>query len=122
MAQHMESLFRQINEYLGRKIRNRELSDDIRKEAQQAGPQGEGARVLYASLTRDPEAPQRYYLAADLDRPSLLECSLEGVNVLPFASTDRDAIRHFAEKIDRAFLPLIPFMPVRLAPTISLGV
>jgi len=76
-----------------------------------------GARAFHASLTRDPEVPGVHYIAADLPQPSLLRAGPDGIETQPFAPTDRDAIRHFANDIDRAFLP----RPQRERPAIAVG-
>ncbi|HYM12040.1 MAG TPA: tagaturonate epimerase family protein [Bryobacterales bacterium] len=101
----MENALRGINTYLNSKVRNCELTDEVRREAAKAGPQGDGLRAHYASLERDPKSPKIYYLAADCKGPHLLRCRPDGIDVLPFASADREAVRHFAETINRAFLP-----------------
>ncbi len=113
----MEAILRQIRAYLDDRLKNRPLTEEIRKEARESGPQGGGIRVHYASLARDPAAPEVCYVAADLDRPSLLRCRAGGVEALPFAPTDREAIRHFAENIDPAFLP----RPQRDSPAVAVG-
>ncbi|MBI3698613.1 MAG: hypothetical protein HY238_27700, partial [Acidobacteria bacterium] len=108
----------QIGSYLQEKLRGRELTDEIRNEAMRSGPQPPGTRVLYASLTRDPGAPDVYYVAADVEgRPSLLRCGPSAVEAQPFAPLDRAAIRHFAENIDRSFLP----RPQKDRPAVATG-
>ncbi len=81
-------------------------------------PSLEGTRVYRASLTQDPAVADTWYVAADAgDRPSLLRLSPAGVETLPFAPTDREAVRRFAETIDRSFLP----RPQRDQPAIAVG-
>ncbi len=93
----MEHILRELNRHIHEKV-------------------GSG-RLLEASLAQDPSRPGTWYAAADLDRPSLLEYGAAGIQVHPFASTDRDAIRRFAEQIDRAFLP----RPQGERPAIAVG-
>ncbi len=113
----MDEILRGINAYLNDRIRGRDLNDEARQEAVKAGPQPPGGRVHYASLARDPSAQDVYYLAADLDGPRLLRSMPERVDVSPFASTDREAIRDFAERIDRSFLP----RPQKDQPAVAVG-
>src|SRR5437867_6768804 len=113
----MEPDMDSVTLYLREKIGQQELTDDIRREAAECGPQPAGGRLYYRSLTRDPHAPDVFYLAADLDRPGLLRCSPQHVQVLPFAPTDREAVRNFAERIDTAFLP----RPQRDQPAVAVG-
>jgi hypothetical protein len=101
----MPAILREISDYLHAQAGNKELTDEIRGALGPSAPQIPGSRVYYESLVRDPGAPDTLYVAADLERPSLLRCRPGAVEVLPFAPSDREAIRHFAEKIDRAFLP-----------------
>src|SRR5437016_8960572 len=74
-------------------------------------------RPLLASLERDPDEPAAYYVAADRTSPQLLHVSRRGVQVRPFASTDQESIRWFAEKVNRAFLP----RPQRALTAIAVG-
>jgi hypothetical protein len=113
----MPAILREISDYLHAQAGNKELTDGIRGALEPAAPQIPGSRVYYRSLARDPGAPDTLYVAADLERPSLLRCRPGGVEVLPFAPSDRETIRHFAEKIDRAFLP----RPQRDLPAIATG-
>jgi hypothetical protein len=110
----MQDHLRRIRAYLEEKVRGRELTDQVRQEAARFGPQPEGVRVLYASLARDGDT---YYVAADMESPRLLRLAPGGVEVLPFASTDRERIRHVAEKIDPCFLP----RPQKDRPAIAVG-
>jgi len=77
----------------------------------------DGMRPLLASLERDPDEPAAYYVAADRASPQLLHVSRRGVQVRPFASTDQESIRWFAEKVNRAFLP----RPQRALTAIAVG-
>ena len=77
----------------------------------------EGTLPLLASLERDPADPAAYYVAADGPSPQLLHVSRAGVQARPFASSDRENIRWFAEKVNRAFLP----RPQRALPAIAVG-
>ncbi len=107
-----------IGQYVQENLHGRELTDEIRKEAMRSGPQPPGMRVLYASLTRDPGGRDVYYVAADIEgRPSLLRSGPSGVETQPFAPADREAVRHFAEQIDRSFLP----RPQKDRPAVAVG-
>jgi hypothetical protein len=77
----------------------------------------DGIRPLLASLERDPADPAAYYLAADGPLPQLLHVSRTGVQARPFASSDWENIRWFAETVNRAFLP----RPQRALPAIAVG-
>ena len=77
----------------------------------------EGMRPLLASLERDPDDRAAYYVAADGPAPQLLHVSRAGVQARPFASSDRENIRWFAEKVNRAFLP----RPQRALAAIAVG-
>jgi hypothetical protein len=77
----------------------------------------EGTLPLLASLERDPADPAAYYVAADGPAPRLLHVSRTGVQARPFASSDRENIRWFAEKVNRAFLP----RPQRALAAIAVG-
>jgi hypothetical protein len=92
-----------------------ELRADLAKRTE--GLLLEGARPLMASLERDPADPASYYLAADTPSPQLLHVSRTGIETRPFAPTDREAIRWFAETVNRAFLP----RPQRDLPAIAVG-
>lgn len=81
--------------------------------------------IYERSFTEDPECPSTGYVAADGDRPVLLEITatgesspgrfsnpaagmqVDGLNVLifPFAPSDRENLRTFAERVAPAFLP-----------------
>ena len=95
------------------------LTDELRADLAEraAGLQIEGARPLMASLERDPADPSSYYVAADGPSPQLLHVSRKGVEARPFASTDQESIRWFAETVNRAFLP----RPQRDLPAIAVG-
>jgi hypothetical protein len=76
---------------------------------------------LLPSLERDPDDPSGYYLAADGPAPLMLRVRRNDgkpeVAATPFASTDRESIRWFAEKVNRAFLP----RPQGALPAIAVG-
>ena len=83
-------------------------------------------RFIYPSLTVDPNSSTTFYLAADRghEKPQhkLLVFTRAadgsvGCEVRPFASTDREEIRNFAENLDRRFLP----RPQRALPAIATG-
>ena len=73
--------------------------------------------LLPASLERDPDDPSACYVAADGPTPQLLRVTRDSVQAAPFASTDRENIRRFAEQVNRAFLP----RPQRALPAIAVG-
>jgi len=105
-------MLRPIGDYV-RAIR--EVTEDARREAAQAGPQVDGVRVYWGSLARDGDV---LCVAADVEgKPSLLRCGAAGVAVRPFGPGDREAVRDFAERIDRAFLP----RPQRDRPAVAVG-
>ncbi|HYR43252.1 MAG TPA: hypothetical protein VER98_09525, partial [Terriglobia bacterium] len=58
-------------------------------------------RPLLASLERDPADPAADYVAADVPAPQLLHVSRAGVQARPFAASDRESVRWFAEKVNR---------------------
>ncbi len=76
-----------------------------------------GVRPLFGSLERDPADPGSFYLAADGAAPQLLHVKPAGVEARPFASTDREAVRWFAENVNRSFLP----RPQGALPAIAVG-
>ena len=69
------------------------------------------------SLERDPADPSSFYLVADGPPPQLLHVRRGGVETRPFASTDREHVRWFAEHVNRAFLP----RPQAALPAIAVG-
>jgi hypothetical protein len=76
------------------------------------------ARLYPGSLARDPQDSNIVWVAADVnDKPSLLRCAPDGVDVRPFSPRDRGAIRDFVDRIDRAFLP----RPQRDRPAVAVG-
>ena len=101
----MENILRQSYAYIRKKAGNGPITDEIRSEASEYGPQGEGLRVLYRSLARDPASPGDYYVSADGEGPCLLRCAATGGESLPFGPGDRGLIRRFAANIDLPFLP-----------------
>jgi len=68
------------------------------------------------SLERDPDDPSSFYVV-DGTPPQLLHATKNGTDSRPFASTDRDNIRWFAEHVNRAFLP----RPQGALPAIAVG-
>ncbi len=113
----MNEFFQQIGTFLQANVAGRELNDEVRSQAALAGPQPPAGRAYYASLTRDPGAPDVFYLAVDLDGSWLLRSTPGGVETLPFSSSDWSVIRRFAEKIDRSFLP----RPQKDQPAVAVG-
>ncbi len=98
---------------------NQPLTDEWRARVAEraAGLKLDGVRPLFASLERDPADPSAYYVAADGSGPQLLHITRAGVQARPFASADREDIRWFAEKVNRAFLP----RPQRALAAIAVG-
>jgi hypothetical protein len=82
-----------------------------------SGRNVDGVQPLFASLERDPDDASSYYVAADGAQPQLLHVTRSGIEARPFASTDRDTIRWFAERVNRAFLP----RPQGAQPAIAVG-
>ena len=97
----------------------RPLTDELRTRlAKRAGDlKLDGMQPLFPSLERDPGNPAAYYIAADGPAPQLLHVSGAGVQAQPFASTDREGVRWFAEKVNPAFLP----RPQRALAAIAVG-
>lgn len=121
------------------------LTDDLRNRiAGQAGSlQLTSIQPYFGSLAKDPVHPSTYYLAVNGigGQPLLLHMALASaptssvfpkalligrmrpggkelvVNSIPFASTDRENIRLYAEQIDRSFLP----RPQGTRPAIAVG-
>jgi hypothetical protein len=81
------------------------------------GPYNADMQPLFSSLERDPDDPSSYYVAADGARPQLLHVTRSGIESRSFDSTDRDTIRWFAERVNRAFLP----RPQGAQPAIAVG-
>ena len=98
---------------------NQPLTDELRTRLAEraADLKLDGPHPLFASLERDPADPASYYVAADALSPQLLHISRKGVEARPFASTDQESIRWFAETVNRAFLP----RPQRDLPAIAVG-
>ena len=90
------------------------LTDEVR--ARLPGQSG-AIRLLPGSLERDPSDPAACYVATDGPTPELLRMARDSVQATPFASTDRESIRRFAEEVNRAFLP----RPQRAQPAIAVG-
>ena len=110
----IDMVLQQIREYLGNRIGDREVTVEARREAAQSAPQWDGVQVYWGSLARDGDA----VVAADVEeKPSLLRCGGDGVEVRPFGPADREAVRDFAERIDRSFLP----RPQREKPAVAVG-
>ncbi len=86
-------------------VGDRPLTDELR------------ARAHAPSLERDPEDPSSFYVVVDGPPPQLLHVTRERVEARPFASTDRENIRWFAENVNRAFLP----RPQGALPAIAVG-
>lgn len=105
-------MLRQIGDYV-RAIR--EVTPEVRRRAAQSGPQADGVRVYWGSLAR---AGEIAVVAADVEeKPSLLRVGETGVEVRPFGPGDREAVRDYAERVDRAFLP----RPQRERPAVAVG-
>jgi len=98
---------------------NQPLTDELRERlAERAGTlKLEGTHLLFPSMERDPHDPAAYYVAADGQTAQLLHISRNGVAARPFASSDRESVRWFAEKVNRAFLP----RPQRALAAIAVG-
>ena len=98
---------------------NQPLTDELRTRLveRSADLKIDGPHPLFASLERDPADPSSYYVAADGPSPQLLHVSRKGVEARPFASTDQESIRWFAETVNRAYLP----RPQRDLPAIAVG-
>jgi hypothetical protein len=98
---NLGNLFTLLTETIG----DRPLTDELR------------ARVGAPSLERDPEDPSSFYVVEEGPSPRLLHVRQNGIEPRPFASTDRDSIRWFAEKVNRAFLP----RPQVASPAVAVG-
>jgi tagaturonate epimerase len=98
---------------------NQPLTDELRARLAKraADLKLDGVRPLLSSLERDPADPAAYYVAADGPPPQLLHVSRAGVEARPFAASDRESVRWFAEKVNRAFLP----RPQRALAAIAVG-
>src|SRR5438445_2477372 len=98
---------------------NQELTNQLRARlaVRAADLKLDGMRPLFPSLERDPADPAAYYVATDGAPPQLLHVSRAGVQAQPFASSDRESVRWFAEKVNRAFLP----RPQRALAAIAVG-
>ncbi|MBZ5590609.1 MAG: tagaturonate epimerase family protein [Acidobacteriia bacterium] len=95
-------------------VGNQPVTDEVRARL----PERSGdVRLLPASLERDPRDASIYYVAADAPAPQLLRVTRDDAQALPFASTDRESIRRFAEQVNRAFLP----RPQRAMAAIAVG-
>jgi hypothetical protein len=92
---------------------DQELTDALRARVAQRAA-GFGLRAQ--SIELDPGS-QTFYVVADDPAPQLLHITREKVEARPFASTDRGAIRWFAERVNRAFLP----RPQGSQPAIAVG-
>jgi hypothetical protein len=123
----MDDILRGLGAYLYERVEGREMTEILHIEIEKGAPLDDvDWHFHFPSLTRDPERADVLYLAADEGRdkpaPKLLAFS-RGSNgvvdceVRPFAPTDRAAVREFAEKIDRRFLP----RPQRAQPAIATG-
>ncbi|HXI42515.1 MAG TPA: tagaturonate epimerase family protein [Bryobacteraceae bacterium] len=86
---------------------NQPLTDELRSRLAERAEdlKLDGTNPLFRSLERDPDDPAAFYVAADGPAPQLLHVSRTGVRARPFASSDRESVRWFAEKVNRAFLP-----------------
>jgi len=69
------------------------------------------------SLERDPDDPSSFYLVVEGAPPQLLHATKDRTQTRPFASTDWETIRWFAEHVNRAFLP----RPQVAQPAIAVG-
>jgi hypothetical protein len=100
-------------------ISNQPLNDALRARLAEraAGLDLGGIRLRIASLERDPANPESFYVAADDPAPRLLHVTPAGVESRPFASTDREAVRWFAENVNRVFLP----RPQGALPAVAVG-
>ncbi|HLN02319.1 MAG TPA: tagaturonate epimerase family protein [Bryobacteraceae bacterium] len=95
------SLFTFLSETIG----DQPLTDELR------------ARAHAPSLERDPDDPSSFYIVVEGPTPRLLHVRKNGGASRPFASTDRDSIRWFAEHLNRAFLP----RPQVALPAVAVG-
>ena len=108
------------------------LTEDVRNRLAGRANQikFESLTPYFGSLEKDPVHPSSYYLAVDGTTPLLLHIALAAaptgslypkslligrmrtgrgkeivINAVPFAATDRENVRKYAEQVDRAFLP-----------------
>jgi hypothetical protein len=108
------------------------LTEEVRSRLEGRASQCkfESLTPYMGSLEPDPVHPSSYYVAVDAASPLLLHIALSSaptgslypkalligrmrtgrgreivINAVPFAATDRDNVRIYAEKVDRAFLP-----------------
>jgi len=94
-------------------VGTRPLTDELRARL----PEQSGAiRILPASLERDPADPSACYIATD-GPPQLLRVTRDAIKAEPFATTDRENIRRFAQQVNPAFLP----RPQCALPAIAVG-
>ena len=100
-------------------ISNKPLNDALRTllAERAAGVDLGEVRLGVASLERDPLDPASYYVTADDPAPQLLHVTPGGVEARPFASTDRETVRWFAEHVNRAFFP----RPQRALAAVAVG-
>lgn len=104
-------------------VQDRPLDDQLRARVTEriAGLKPGRLKLLAESLERDPADSSILYLAADAPAPVLFRLGRENGRAFavsaPFASTDRESVRWFAEKVHRAFLP----RPQRALPAIAVG-
>ena len=110
----------------------KKLTDDVRNRlaGRAAQIKFESLKPYLGSLEKDPVHPSSYYVAVDGTTPLLLHIALAAaptgslypkslligrmrtgrgreivINAIPFAATDRENVRKYAEQVDRAFLP-----------------
>jgi hypothetical protein len=108
------------------------LNEDVRNRLAGRANQikFESLTPYLGSLGKDPVHPSSYYVAVDASTPLLLHIALSSaptgslypkslligrmrtgrgreivINAIPFAATDRENVRKYAEQVDRAFLP-----------------
>jgi hypothetical protein len=100
-------------------LSNKPLNDALRAHLAEraAGVDFSEVQLRMVSVERDPTDPASYYVAADDPAPQLLHVTPAGVEARPFASTDREAVRWFAEHVNRAFLP----RPQGAQPAVAVG-
>lgn len=111
-----ESLYK-LGERLFATLGDSPLTDELRRKAVDETSAPEDWTLLPGSLSRDSDGT--LYLAADRGPEPVLLVFRQGAEPeqRPFSSTDRDAIRDFVERVDRAFLP----RPQRDRPAIATG-
>ena len=98
-------------------ISNQPLNDAVRARLAERASGSDLGGIRIASLERDPADPASFYVAADDPAPQLLHVTTSGVEARPFASTDREAVKWFAENVNRAFLP----RPQGALPAVAVG-